>query len=652
VGLTDPVYDGSVKARVNLEEITRIFPVETLTVKGQLVADAEFKGRASDTTLPKLKGMVDLKYGYLKSKDFAQAIENIALATTFENPTGRLQDLVVDLKNLHADFDGQPLDAILFFRNALQPEYKLNLKANLDLEKLLKVYPIEGMKLAGKLLANVATEGNMALIQNQQYAALPTTGTVQLRNFVYTGSALEYPVSIPTADLEFTNAYVSLTNFAAQIGASDFQMTGRLQNLIEYALAGKLLKGDLTLTSNLLNANQLMGTDTTTQKPADDAPLEAPQVPANIDFSFSTTIKKILYDTYTLDNFTGSVIVKDRTAQLTGLSFRTFGGLFRASAKYATPEKALPQAAMAFQVDSLDIKKTYTQLEIAQKFLPIVKDVSGRVNVNMSMNLALKENLDPVYPSINGLGMFFITEGKAGKVAIMDKINEATKLNLFNDFYLKDTKLNFAIRDGRIFFDPFYVRSGEQVFSVKGSNGLDQTIDYEVGTDLPAARLAGPALGAINQLTGRNLPVPQNLRLDLQVGGTVTQPRITGVKMNGSGAADAKNALVDQAKAEAERKMRELQDKAKAEAEARMREAEARARAEAERAKAEAEARARAEAERAKAEAERKAREEADRLKREAEQKKAEAERKAKEEADRLKREAEQKLKDKLKFPR
>jgi hypothetical protein len=234
----------------------------------------------------------------------------------------------------------------------------------------------------------------------------------------------------------------------------------------------------------------------------------------------------------------------------------------------------------------------------------------------------------------------------------MDKINEATKLNLFNDFYLKDTKLNFAIRDGRIFFDPFYVRSGEQVFSVKGSNGLDQTIDYEVGTDLPAARLAGPALGAINQLTGRNLPVPQNLRLDLQVGGTVTQPRITGVKMNGSGAADAKNALVDQAKAEAERKMRELQDKAKAEAEARMREAEARARAEAERAKAEAEARARAEAERAKAEAELKDREEADRLKREAEQKKAEAERKAKEEADRLKREAEQKLKDKLKFPR
>lgn len=197
---------------------------------------------------------------------------------------------------------------------------------------------------------------------------------------------------------------------------------------------------------------------------------------------------------------------------------------------------------------------------------------------------------------------------------------------------LDNMNISFTLEAGKMYMDPFDVKTGNIVTTVSGWSAFDQTIDYNMVSAVPRDEFGGAAnqaaasvLSMLQQKTGQNVNLPEIVNIKSRVTGTMEDPKIA-LDLPGFGAGDAKDDLKKQLEDELLKKKKEMEDKAKAEADRLKKEAEEKARAEAEKAKQEAQQKLDAEKRKAEEEAKKKLEEE----KRKAEE---EAKRKAEEEA-------------------
>ena len=64
-------------------------------------------------------------------------------------------------------------------------------------------------------------------------------------------------------------------------------------------------------------------------------------------------------------------------------------------------------------------------------------------------------------------------------------MKEVLKLgDKYNNIF-KDINISFKISDGRIFVSPFDVKTGNLKMNISGDQGIDQTLNYIVKTEIP-----------------------------------------------------------------------------------------------------------------------------------------------------------------------
>jgi hypothetical protein len=109
----------------------------------------------------------------------------------------------------------------------------------------------------------------------------------------------------------------------------------------------------------------------------------------------------------------------------------------------------------------------------------------------------------------------------------MEKIVDVTKLQILNNPTMQAIRTGFQIKDGRLVLPPFNVKVAGLTMTVAGSNGIDQSLDYDLGLRVPKSLLGGGASQAIASLaskTGVNLTNAAEVPLKIQLGGKITDP--------------------------------------------------------------------------------------------------------------------------------
>ena len=70
-----------------------------------------------------------------------------------------------------------------------------------------------------------------------------------------------------------------------------------------------------------------------------------------------------------------------------------------------------------------------------------------------------------------------------------NKMKEILKLGDKYTNTFKDINISFKIADGRIFVSPFDVKTGNLKMNISGDQGIDQTLNYIVKTEIPRSDL-------------------------------------------------------------------------------------------------------------------------------------------------------------------
>jgi len=524
--LKDYKMDGNVKATLNLAELNKMFPMEGLEMKGTYSVNASARGvyDSLKKIIPAINASMSLSNGYVKSSEFPLPLEDLRFDATVKNTSGKMAETFIAVKDFGMLLDGEKLTAELLLENL--DDYTWDLKANggLDLEKITKIFPVEGMTLAGKVKANIQTKGKYSDVEASKYDRLPTSGTASLKDFKFNSKDLPYAVTVSNADAIFDPKKIEIKNTQGTIGKSDFAITGAINNYIGYLFSpNETVKGSMNFSSTLLDLNEFM-TETEETSTTDSATYGVIPVPNNIDFILRSEIKTVKMMDYILTNAAGDVIVKEGVANLNGITFNMLGGSFVVNGTYNTKDINHPMYDFGLKIANLSIQQAATSFSVVKTYAPIAGLVNGNFGTDFKISGELGQDMLPKMSTVTGAGLIKIAQAALTQSKLVAGITSLTKLDNTEQVTLKDVLMSASITNGQLSVKPFDVKFGDYTTNISGSTGLDGSINYTLKMNVPAGKLGSQLQGFINQNTGSKNSTSE-IPVTIALGGTYKDPK-------------------------------------------------------------------------------------------------------------------------------
>jgi hypothetical protein len=532
----------------------------SVQTSGSLAVSGKVKGDYGEKAFPSLQLGARVENGTFRYPDLPLPARDIGLDLAITNPGGDADSTTVNLRRFHVLLGRNPLDAVLVVRTPISdPDVDARVAGKVDLADVRRTLKLEGMQeLAGTIAADAAVRTRMSYLDsaNPQYDRIAARGTVNVAGVTVKSDSLPHPLTVREASLQLAPRSAELRSFDATIGSSDLRLAGRLDNLLGFVLRDEVLRGSATLNSNRFNLDEWR---------SDEGELSVIPVPANLDFGFDATVNQLLYDKLTLRNAHGRLRVKDRRVTLENFTFGSLGGEFAVNGFYETKDVAKPTFDVGLKIQKLDIPQAFEAFTTVKMLAPVAKYAKGTFSTDLKLSGALGKDMMPLFPALKGAGSVQTSILRLQDFPPLDKVASLTKLSLLDNPGLKAVQSRFAIRDGRLHVQPFTVGIGQTSMTVSGSNGIDQSLDYNLGLEVPRSLLGAEANQAISGLVakaagaGLDLQAAQQISLGIKLGGTVTNPSVNV----GSAASSAVQGAGQAVQEAAEQRVAEVVDSAK-----------------------------------------------------------------------------------------
>lgn len=561
--LKDFRMDANVKGKLILNELINYFPMEGYELSGTLNLDAKANGVYDSirNIIPQMNLNVELTDGRIKTPDIPSPIEDFVIKAQVANQSGKLEDTRIEVSNLAMQLDGQPFKGSMTLINPENFEWDVNVEGNLDLEKLMKLYPMEGMALKGQISTNLSSKGKMSDLEAKRYSRMPTKGNLTLTNFDYKGDAIDKPITISKAVASFTNDKMSLSDVSGTAGSTSYTLVGEITNYLGFALNDEILKGSLTAQADQLIVSDWMteseGEPETDEDDAISEPMEVIRIPENVQFNINANVGKVTYNKLQMNDMQGKLVVKGGIVKLNDSGFKAMNGTVGLTGEYnSKPEQ--PTFDFKIGAKEISIPSSFQSLDMIQKLAPVTEKMTGLFSTDFSINGALGADMMPDYSSLTGGGLIQILQASLGESDLMSGLSSVTKLAKVSTATLDRIKMQAEIKDGRLFIKPFDVKLGDYKTTIAGSTGIDGTVDYLLKMNVPAGQVGTQLNSLVSSLTGSSQGlVGNNLVLNIGMGGLFTKPEFALKSVTSEEGKTVKNAVTATVQAKVEEKKEE-----------------------------------------------------------------------------------------------
>lgn len=525
---------------------------EKMVTKGSLSLGGFVKGKLSDNSYPAWNFNLKVNNASIKYPDMPSTIDhiNIVAGSKFVGG-GKLDLLTVDIPKFSAVFVGNTIDANFFLKNPMSdPFIETKMNANIDLASIGKVYPLkEEEKYNGKLTSNISFKGRLSTIEKKEYDKIDAKGSLQLKEVHYASAALPAPINISNMLFEFSPRKLKLADLTAQMGQSDFKMSGNVENYMAYLFDKGVLQGNFNYHSNLLNVDEIYPAtdDNTTTSTTDETrpsvtdTLNAPGseepflVPKNIDFDLRTTVDKLVYDGMNIEDVKGNVQLKNQVATLTNLSMNTMGGTVAVNGDYNTQNAREPKVNFSYNLKHIRISELAENFLTIEKLAPIAKYVDGYISSDFTMNTSLKPSLEPIYNTLNGEGALFSNQVVIEGFKPLQKLGDALNIESLKRQTINNLRAAFQFTEGKLKLrKPLDVKLGGITTQITGYTSFTQEIEYQLQMNIPKDKLPSKVIDIAEQAVSKikNIPgfemaeLPNEIPVTAFVTNTIKDPKI------------------------------------------------------------------------------------------------------------------------------
>lgn len=511
---------------------------EGLRTGGSLGVSGAVKGSLTEDQSPSADIMVSVKDAMFSYPDLPKSADNINIDIHAHYDGVDQDKSVLDVNRFHIELGGNPVDLGLHVTTPMSdPQVSARLNAMVDFKSLAEVVPLDSTDISGSLKADVTMSGRMSSIEEEHYDQFQAGGTIELMNFGFSSPEVPVPVNISRTSMDFSPQYLALNEFDMKAGSSDLSMTGRLEHFIPYLFSDGTVRGKLELSSHLLDINDFMSESTvdTIVEPVDTTAVSVVEVPANVAFIVNADIGKIHYDNLDITDMEGIIEVADRKVMLRKLGMNLLDGSMIMNGEYDTRDRSMPTVDFHFDMQDIDIPKAFDAFNTVRILVPAARNASGNVSMQLDMTSVLAADMTPEMNTLAGAGRLQSKNVELDNSKVFNKIGNILKTDRYRTLSVNDLDVDFEIRNGRVYVDPFDVKLGRNTMTVSGDQGIDKTMNFNIAMGIPRSSLgsgAGSALEGLSSLAGpqgMNLAAGNTVNMNFLVSGMVDDPKVSPV---------------------------------------------------------------------------------------------------------------------------
>lgn len=526
--LDDPLITFHTKSTVDLDAQAKTFPLqESVTITGKLDADMGMKCRLSalkkqDIGRMKLGGKLELKDFELKdtAKDFdflgnatfrfrdnetlqaqmdvrklvlrsrflSSDIERLVANVSSTNPqdTNRIVSLQCDMEvsKLRASMG----DSIKLYSARAKAQAALG-PQEVDVTKPAIDFSLRADSLffsaAGTRMAMNVAGIKMKADKLNDSLWMPK-GIVGFNRLRFRTPEFGLPIRMSKTAVTVDGPKITLKNASVRIGRSNMTATGDMMGVYRAMTKGEKLTAHLSLTSDLIDCNQLINSlsfpEDTTEVLTDSVPSEMKLfvIPRNIDFELQTDLKKVIFEKMLFENVHGAVDIKNQAIHLEDLSMRALDADMKAVMVYKAGSPRGGYAGFDFKIRNINIAKLVDFVPALDTIVPMLRSFKGRVMFDVAADARLDSAMNIRIPTLRSA-----IHIKGDSLVLMDgeTFAEISKMLMFKnkkENVFDSISVNVTVHDGNVTVYPFLVEIDRYKAAVGGEQGLDMNFNYHI----------------------------------------------------------------------------------------------------------------------------------------------------------------------------
>ena len=526
--LDDPLITFHTKSTVDLDALAKTFPLqESVTITGKLDADMGMKCRLSalkkqDIGRMKLGGKLELKDFELKdtAKDFdflgnatfrfrdnetlqaqmdvrklvlrsrflSSDIERLVANVSSTNPqdTNRIVSLQCDMEvsKLRASMG----DSIKLYSARARAQAALG-PQGVDVTKPAIDFSLRADSLffsaAGTRMAMNVAGIKMKADKLNDSLWMPK-GIVGFNRLRFRTPEFGLPIRMSKTAVTVDGPKITLKNASVRIGRSNMTATGDMMGVYRAMTKGEKLTAHLSLTSDLIDCNQLINSlsfpEDTTEVLTDSVPSEMKLfvIPRNIDFELQTDLKKVIFEKMLFENVHGAVDIKNQAIHLEDLSMRALDADMKAVMVYKAGSPRGGYAGFDFKIRNINIAKLVDFVPALDTIVPMLRSFKGRVMFDVAADARLDSAMNIRIPTLRSA-----IHIKGDSLVLMDgeTFAEISKMLMFKnkkENVFDSISVNVTVHDGNVTVYPFLVEIDRYKAAVGGEQGLDMNFNYHI----------------------------------------------------------------------------------------------------------------------------------------------------------------------------
>lgn len=490
-----------------------------LETSGSFSLDGFVRGVFAAGVLPSFGLDLTVRDGGFRYPDLPLPARSIRADLAITNPGGDPDSTVVALSDLHVEIDGQPIDGAVTIRTPLSdPDVEARALGTLDLGALARTVKLAaGQELAGVLQADASFRARLSDLDSARYDRVAARGTLSATDLQLRGATLRQPVDIERAELRLTPQAAQLDRLEARLGSSDLRASGRLDNLLGFALGQQTLQGVGRFTSERFVLDEWRSEDRATIP-----------VPGMLDLTIDGTIGDVVFNGMSWTAARGRAVIRDRRVAMEGVQLTALGGTIGMDGYYETLEDQAPAFAMGLVLDSLAIGPS-ASLTTVRALAPIAPYVQGQYSSVLNLRGTLGPDMAPDLEVLDGDGTVSTSNLAVEGFPVLVRLAETLRLEQLSHPTVRAVRSTLRVRGGRLIVDPFQTEVAGIETTISGSNGIDQSIDYTLGLRIPRSGLTDNVLADLASRMGplgASLAATDPVRVAVRATGTVSGPAL------------------------------------------------------------------------------------------------------------------------------